>query len=756
MAEWTWHEFLDWLDGCCCRQELPPGSCVEGIVVAAHAGAVTVRLDTGQAVRGQLTPGSFPRPGARVRVCFDGVHHVDQRTMHQPRRPSFTPDDAPDVPRVKLATMHALDALLLSPHTRPPLPHAPLWDRGAGVTGPLYPSETTGQEHPPRVLLGTPGTTPPDTPDITTIAHLRNADRDPLLPYAAGIKDGRVYVRVHDLPAWGHHLRRTDGTDWPDDGATVWIWDRSLATSYRANEPDAIGGVGQEIDLDVPIIVFGEHAQEDGRLLYQTRTRRFALAEGPWRNVYGAQLVRQDAAVTRHYQDGEVAVEERTLPTVDVALRVPDITASFELAYNRFVDGVGISNVGYAATVAVTSAPAPRQRVGELAYTAQMGSLTWGNPDPRPNFFLLIDGGIQQVEVTRLPGVPISDDKLVPLVLANRSVRARFIPDDAGLPLADARDAPPQALLAGAVVYEGPLGVLPAPCSGLSATWAGLEVQAGGHFTADAWVDGSMLWACLVDAAGQVHVARQALTPPPGQPPQIQRWTYPAPAGLPGGTPVLSYSFLREGQTVPGPRDGQEIPAWPTRAGLLAWVDAEGTLTRVSVRTRHAGDPLGITPASPKAKPIAFERWPELDVGADPRVAFPLHPGTLAAPTVATLDGAAAAPLRQWQAPAPGEPGGAKPQLPQVTGSFALGWADPTGTGRARLASVTLLTTAAAAKTLSAHLAAPPGWTVHTDAAGPFVRVTLTPAALAPLTLTFTCTGLPIGQPRATLEAAPA
>ncbi|GGB69577.1 hypothetical protein [Deinococcus soli (ex Cha et al. 2016)] len=99
MAEWTWHEFLDWLDGCCCRQELPPGSCVEGIVVAAHAGAVTVRLDTGQAVRGQLTAGSYPRPGARVRVCFDGVHHVDQRTLHQPRRPSFTPDDAPDVPR---------------------------------------------------------------------------------------------------------------------------------------------------------------------------------------------------------------------------------------------------------------------------------------------------------------------------------------------------------------------------------------------------------------------------------------------------------------------------------------------------------------------------------------------------------------------------------------------------------------------------------------------------------------------------------
>ncbi|WP_217612440.1 hypothetical protein, partial [Deinococcus sp. GbtcB9] len=42
---------------------------------------------------------SYPRPGARARVCFDGVQHVDQRTLHQPRRPSYTPDDAPDVPR---------------------------------------------------------------------------------------------------------------------------------------------------------------------------------------------------------------------------------------------------------------------------------------------------------------------------------------------------------------------------------------------------------------------------------------------------------------------------------------------------------------------------------------------------------------------------------------------------------------------------------------------------------------------------------
>lgn len=98
MAEWTWHEFLEWLDGCCCRQELPPASCVAGLVVAAHPGAVTVRLDTGQAVRASLAPGSFPRPGTRVQVCPDGVHHVDQRTLHQPRRPTFTPDDAPVIP----------------------------------------------------------------------------------------------------------------------------------------------------------------------------------------------------------------------------------------------------------------------------------------------------------------------------------------------------------------------------------------------------------------------------------------------------------------------------------------------------------------------------------------------------------------------------------------------------------------------------------------------------------------------------------
>lgn len=100
MAEWTWQEFLEWLDGCCCRQELPPGSCVEGLVVAAHPGVVTVRLYTGQAVRAILAPGSFPRPGTRVQVCPDGVRHVDQRTLHQPRRPTFTPDDTPFIPAV--------------------------------------------------------------------------------------------------------------------------------------------------------------------------------------------------------------------------------------------------------------------------------------------------------------------------------------------------------------------------------------------------------------------------------------------------------------------------------------------------------------------------------------------------------------------------------------------------------------------------------------------------------------------------------
>ncbi|AWT34587.1 hypothetical protein DM785_02720 [Deinococcus actinosclerus] len=246
--------------------------------------------------------------------------------------------------------MHTLDALLLSPHTHPPLPHAPVWDRGDGVTGPLYPDVPPGQEHPPRVLLSTPGATPPDTPELTTLAHLRGALRDPLMPYAAGIKDGRVYLRVHDLPAWGHHLRRVDGSDWPDDGATVWVW-------HRANEPDSIEVTAQEIDPDVPIIIAGEHATEDGRLLYQTRQVRPQLAAGPWRDVYGATLTPQGASVTRVYLDGEVQVEDRALATVDVTLRVPDVTLTRTLAYNRVVDGVGVSNVGYAAAVALTSGP---------------------------------------------------------------------------------------------------------------------------------------------------------------------------------------------------------------------------------------------------------------------------------------------------------------------------------------------------------------------------------------------------------------
>lgn len=673
---------------------------------------------------GQSAPAPVARPS--------GLFQQAGRGQEPPR----LPDESPFIPPVRLATMHALGALLLSPHTRPPLPHAPVWDRGDGVTGPLYPEVPTGQEHPPRVLLGTPGTTPPDTPELTTLAHLRDALRDPLMPYAAGIRDGRVYVRVHDLPAWGHHLRRVDGSDWPDDGATVWVWQRSLATDYRANDPDSIEVTAQEIDPDIPIIIAGEHAQEDGRLLYQTRQVRPQLAAGPWRDVYGAHLTPQGASVTRVYLDGEVQVEDRALPVVDVTLRVPDVTVTRTLAYNRVVDGVGVSNVGYAAQVALTSGPTPHQRPGEPAYLAQVGRITWNDPDPRPSFVLLVSGGVPYVEVTRLPGAPPSLDKLTPLAVPGRNVRARFIPDGDGLPLADARDAPPQALLAGAVVYEGPLGTLPAPCSGLSAAWAGLEVQAGGHFTADAWEDASHRWACQV-TADAVHVARTPLRPPDGQPPVTRHWTFPAPAELPEGTPVLSYAFLREGQ------------GWPTRAGLLAWVDAEGTLTRVSVRARRAGD------ATPGTQPVTFEVWPALPARPDPRDVTLTHAGTLTPPDAATLGGAPTPLLSRWHLPAPGEPGGERPHLPTVTGALALTWADPTGTGRARLARVTLLTTRAAADDLGAQLALPPGWAVRADPAGAYVRLTLTPAAPAPLTLTLAASALPAGHPRATLEATP-
>lgn len=94
MAEWTWHEFLEWLDGCCCRGELPEGSCVGGLVLTAYPGEVIVRLDTARVVRAVLSPGSLPRPGQRVQVCADGVHFVDRRTAHHPRRPTSDVGDA--------------------------------------------------------------------------------------------------------------------------------------------------------------------------------------------------------------------------------------------------------------------------------------------------------------------------------------------------------------------------------------------------------------------------------------------------------------------------------------------------------------------------------------------------------------------------------------------------------------------------------------------------------------------------------------
>lgn len=648
------------------------------------------------------------------------------------------------IPPVRLATMHALDALLLSPHARPPLPHAPLWDRGDGVTGPLYPEVPAGQEHPPRLLLSTPDATPPNAPDLTTIPHLRIAERDPLLPYAAGIHGGVPYIRVHDLPAWVHYLRRAPGNDWPDDGATLWVQDRRLATWYRENPDTAIRVTGARVDLDQPVIVFGEHATYNGKPLYRVQSAQVNLAAGAWRDVFSAVLDAREATVTRHYLDGRVIPEGRTLGVVDVVTQVTPASITTEFAYQRVDPDIGISDVGFAAQVTATLTPEPTQPNPGVAYVITPGHLTPDGPAPTDGPYRLITSrAIPEWSVTSVPGAPTSGDKLTPLSLPPRTIRARFIPGADGLPLSDARDAPPQALLTGALVYEGPLGTLPAPCSGVNATWAGLEVSAGGHFTADAWVDGATLWACLVDASGQVQVARQTLSPPPDETAQMRRWTYPA-AGLPAGTPVLTYSFLREGQATP---DG--APRWPTRAGLLAWVAADGALTRVSVRTRRGGD------ATPGGQPVTFEVWPDLPASPDHRAVTLTRPGTLAPPDAATLGGEPAPLLPRWQAPAPGEPGGTRPALAGVTGALTLTWADPTGTGRARIAALTFLTSRAAARTLPDRLTRPGGWTFDTRPAGPYVRVTLTPPTPAPLSVTVLCQSLPVGHPRATLEATP-
>ncbi|AWT34589.1 hypothetical protein DM785_02730 [Deinococcus actinosclerus] len=116
---------------------------------------------------------------------------------------------------------------------------------------------------------------------------------------------------------------------------------------------------------------------------------------------------------------------------------------------------------------------------------------------------------------------------------------------------------------------------------------------------------------------------------------------------------MLSYTFLREGQ------------GWPTRAGLLAWVDGAGALTRVSVRVRRAGD------AAPSTQPVTFEVWPALPARPDPRDVTLTHAGTLTPPDAATLNGAPTPLLTRWQEGAPGEPGGERPHLPTVTGPDA-------------------------------------------------------------------------------------
>ncbi|WP_407538869.1 hypothetical protein Q0M94_11880 [Deinococcus radiomollis] len=276
-------------------------------------------------------------------------------------------------------------------------------------------------------------------------------------------------------------------------------------------------------------------------------------------------------------------------------------------------------------------------------------------------------------------------------------------------------------------MYEGPLGTLPAPYSGMTGLWCGLSVNTVGAFTADAWTDRGSTWAVVIHASGLVQISRQSTGAP-------QVWTLGTAdlgtVAIPAGTPVLGYSFLREGQ------------GWPGTAGLLVWSSGQ-TLT---VRARRGTDPHDGT------CPLVLRPGPSAALPTDPAVG--LIAGMITAPPSATNQ--TPDPLSIWQAAGPGEAGGGKPQLVTVNGSLTLTFPDDSAGSRAQVRRVVFLTTRGIAANLSAHLTAPSGWAVTTEARpGRTALVTLTPPSLAALSVTLTCAGLPIASPRAHLEATP-
>lgn len=703
------------------------------------------------------------------------ARHRRPAPLEMPRsRPSPPADEGFVVMPAGHSTAH-MAALLGESH-----PRAAFVPRENGEWGPVTPAPPPNvQEWPPRVLLPPSVSSrrfvlPPGMARAIPLEWLREAERGPTLPYAVGIRNGRRYARQFDLPAWteGAWLRHHPGNTWPDDGTHVWAGEGNIPKLYQDNPAVTFFAGGTQVDFDSPYMVFGRQGQlTSGQLLWNflnSDVDASVLPLGPFRAAYAAELIPVAASVRRLYEDGNWE-NETTADTADIVLSAPSGAVSARLAWslwNYFLNSY--TSVGHdAGMVDFFLTPGVWRDLDgepERGFRLRIGGVERGTPELPPADRdppdRLTGMAYVEPEIEAYVTVPVIDETLErqnyerSSEMLPRKLRTRVLLRPDGT-FALSEDEKAEAAARGRVIYEGPLGTLPAPYSGLSREWCGLTITATGAFTADAWTEGREVWACVAHASGLVQLSRR----------RGERWRVwsgsaadlgpevaaaltearllwgEEPQTPPQFIPVPGYDFLHEGQGWPRPGGGTLV--W--QGGTVDGVYREAAALLVTVRSRRRGDPR-----PPGALPVTARPVP-----------VPVPPRRLRLVTATPPESCTPAEhLTAWRRDPPGT---GTPALRVVSGLFRLTFpalgATPMTAG---ITALTFLTTKEAARELARRLTVPPDWRVEAQAnPGPHALVVLrrdiAPHLRGPpagVTVELRGDRLPIAHPRAHLHAA--
>lgn len=663
----------------------------------------------------QLSAGNHLRPGQTVTVAKDSGISVGSTVQHR-SQPRPRTDDPPVVmaatadaagpffPAAQFFTQvigggfggtdyRQLPGTVMVPDERHYLRSLYPVETGAGFRSP----QPVNQEFP--LLEIVPPITRQElerTPrvDYPHLDHYALRKRDPLVaPYGSGIKNGLRYTRVYDVPLGDQpYFLRSGGLPLlPDDGESLWakpaqewvdLWSENPALNIFFTKPVA----------GAPTMITGQHAYVTrggaDYFLYHTESSQTLIGSGTFRDLHRASLTAAVAGVTRIYEDGTEEAEAG-VPALDMLLRpVPTGTQVFEArfaAYNEILSAV--SSESY-TTGAAGSAGGDGTRVG-LTLAGAFGGSTGSDL-----YYDLISAG------TVFPAVPDARDRglgvtlsfqaagisvgnaagqqlaysssgslycqpVVPAPSVQTSGVKRRYRNDGGSP---AVWNDPATLTAGRVVYEGPLGILPAPLSGRTETWCGLDVDGTSHFAADAWTEKGVRFAAVLYAGGALHVSQQseggALT--------IWRGTA-AVAGIPPALgltlPQLSYSFM--------------LPGWPFEGrGSFALPGLQGTQMLRVVSSKVGGGKLAPVALTPDAS-LANLGGGQLRTGSVVHQAQTTTPvSRTVLPSRVRINGQDAPGfLGTFRRPAPGEAQAERPKAQLITGEleldFAVDWAFP-------------------------------------------------------------------------------